>query len=110
MHWLFLALAIVAEVVATSSLKLTEGFSRLWPSLAVIGGYALAFYLLSLTLRNLSVGVAYAIWAGTGIALIALIGWLIFGERLDAPGLIGIGLIVAGVVILNGFSQTFTGH
>lgn len=108
MHWLFLALAIVAEVVATSSLKLTEGFSRLWPSLAVVGGYALAFYLLSLSLRHMSVGVAYAIWAGTGIALIAFIGWLILGERLDLPAVIGIAFIVTGVVILNGFSRTIT--
>jgi len=108
MHWFLLAIAISAEVIATSSLKLTEGFSRLWPSLAVIAGYALAFYFLSLTLRYMTVGVAYAIWAGTGIALIALIGWVVFGERLDWAGMLGIALIIAGVVILNAFSRTIT--
>jgi len=108
MHWFLLAIAISAEVIATSSLKLTEGFSRLWPSLAVIAGYALAFYFLSLTLRYMTVGVAYAIWAGTGIALIALIGWVVFGERLDWAGMLGITLIIAGVVILNAFSRTIT--
>ena len=85
------------------------GFSRLWPSLGVASGYALAFYFLALTLRHIPVGVAYAIWAGTGIALIALLGWLVFGERLDGAGVLGIGLIIAGVVILNLFSRSVSG-
>lgn len=106
MHWLLLGLAILAEVIATSALKLTDGFTRLGPSLLVIAGYALAFYFLALVLRSMSVGVAYAIWAGAGIALIALIGWIFLGERLDAAAITGISLIIGGVVILNLFSQT----
>lgn len=106
MHWLLLGLAILAEVIATSALKLTDGFTRLGPSLLVIAGYALAFYFLALVLRSMSVGVAYAIWAGAGIALIALIGWIVLGERLDGAAITGIGLIIGGVVILNLFSQT----
>jgi len=105
-HWLFLSVAIVSEVIGTSALKASEGFTRLWPSLIVVGGYALAFYFLSLTLKAIPVGVAYAVWAGAGIALIALIGWLFFGQALDAPAIIGMGLIVAGVVVINVFSKT----
>ncbi|MEE4294016.1 MAG: SMR family transporter [Xanthomonadales bacterium] len=105
-HWLFLSIAIVSEVIGTSALKASEGFTRLWPSLIVITGYALAFYFLSLTLKAIPVGVAYAVWAGAGIALIALIGWLFFGQALDAPAVIGMGLIVAGVVVINVFSKT----
>lgn len=105
MHWMFLAVAILAEVMATSMLKLTEGFTRPLPSVVVIAGYALAFYFLALTLRTMAVGVAYAIWAGLGIALIALIGWLVLGQRLDAAGMAGIALIVAGVIVLNVFSR-----
>ncbi len=109
MQWLLLAAAIVAEVLATSALKLTEGFSKPWPSLAVVSGYAIAIYFLTLTLRHIPVGVAYAIWAGTGIALIALIGWLVFGERLDWAGITGIALIIAGVAVLNLFSSSVAG-
>lgn len=105
MHWIFLTVAILAEVMATSMLKLTEGFTRPLPSVVVIAGYALAFYFLALTLRTMAVGVAYAIWAGLGIALIALIGWLVLGQRLDAAGMAGIALIVAGVIVLNVFSR-----
>ncbi|MAA65499.1 MAG: QacE family quaternary ammonium compound efflux SMR transporter [Alteromonadaceae bacterium] len=104
-HWLFLAAAICFEVLATSALKASDGFSRLWPSLLVVGGYALAFYFLSLTLRVIPVGIAYAVWAGTGVALITLIGWLVFKQTLDAAGVIGILFIVAGVLILNVFSK-----
>lgn len=102
--WLLLAAAIVAEVIGTSLLKLSRGFTQLWPSLGVVVFYLLALFLLALTLRTLSVGVAYAIWAGVGIALIALIGVVLFGESLDLPALLGIGLIVAGVVVLQLFS------
>ncbi len=106
--WIFLALAIVTEVAATSALKASDGFSRLGPSLVVVVGYAAAFYFLSLTLRTIPVGVAYAVWSGAGVALIALIGWLVFGQALDAPAIIGVLLIVAGVVVLNVFSRTGT--
>lgn len=106
--WIFLALAIVSEVAATSALKASDGFSRLGPSLVVVVGYAAAFYFLSLTLRTIPVGVAYAVWSGVGVALIALIGWLVFGQALDAPAIIGLLLIVAGVVVLNVFSRMGT--
>jgi small multidrug resistance pump len=99
--WFYLSIAIVSEVIATSALKAADGFSRLGPSLVVITGYALAFFFLSLTLKTLPLGVAYAIWSGAGVALIALIGWAWYGQALDAIALVGIALIVAGVVILN---------
>lgn len=104
--WMLLSAAILAEVFGTSFLKASEGFTRLWPSLAVIGGYVVAFYCLSLALREVPVGIAYAIWAGAGVALIAVIGWLFLGQALDTAAVAGIGLIVAGVVVLNVFSDS----
>jgi small multidrug resistance pump len=104
--WFFLSIAIVAEVIGTSFLKSSDGFTRLAPSLAVIASYILAFYFLSLTLRTMPVGIAYAVWAGAGVALIALIGWAIFGQVLDTAAILGISLIVAGVVVLNVFSAS----
>ncbi len=104
-QWIFLAVAIVSEVAATSALKASEGFTRLWPSLIVVAGYAIAFYFLSLTLKTLPVGVVYAIWSGVGVALIALAGWMIYGQALDVPAVIGIALVVAGVIIINVFSK-----
>lgn len=103
-HWLLLVLAILAEVIGTSCLKLAAGFTRPLPSLVVIVSYLLAFYLLSLTLRTIPVGIAYAVWSGAGIVLIALIGWLVFGQALDLPAIVGMGLIIAGVAVLNLFS------
>jgi small multidrug resistance pump len=103
--WIFLSVAIVSEVIATSALKASEGFSRLWPSLIVAAGYIAAFYFLSLTLKTIPIGVAYAIWSGAGVALIALIAWVFFGQALDAPAIIGLLLIVAGVIVLNSFSK-----
>lgn len=105
-QWIFLSVAIVSEVIATSALKASEGFSRLWPSAIVVVGYAAAFYFLSLTLRTIPIGVAYAIWSGAGVALIALISWTLFGQSLDLPAIIGILLIVTGVIVLNLFSTT----
>lgn len=105
-HWVFLAIAIASEVVATSALKAAEGFTRPWPSLAVVVGYAAAFYFLSLTLKVIPVAVAYAIWSGVGVGLIALIGWLVYGQALNLPAVAGLALIVAGVVLLNAFSRT----
>ncbi len=104
--WIFLGIAIVAEVVATSSLKASAGFTKLWPSLAVIAGYGIAFYFLALTLKTIPVGVAYAIWAGLGIVLISLVGWLVFQQKLDPAGMLGMSLIIAGVVVLNVFSKS----
>ncbi|AEJ02828.1 small multidrug resistance protein [Nitrosomonas sp. Is79A3] len=105
-HWIYLAVAIISEVIATSFLKSAEGFTRFWPSLVVVVGYLLAFYLLSLTLKTIPVGVAYAIWSGVGILLIALSGWLFLDQSLDMPALIGLSLIVAGVAVINVFSRT----
>lgn len=102
--WLLLSAAIVAEVFGTSFLKASEGFSKFWPSVAVIVGYVIAFYFLALTLKYIPVGIAYAIWAGVGVVLIALIGWVVFGQKLDLPAMLGISLIIAGVIILNVFS------
>jgi multidrug transporter EmrE-like cation transporter len=103
--WITLSLAIAAEVVATSALKSSEGFTRLLPSVLVVVGYALAIYLLSLVLKSIPVGVAYAIWSGLGVVLITLVAWVVHGQRLDLPGLIGMGLIVGGVVVLNLYSS-----
>lgn len=108
-NWLFLFVAIVSEVIATSALKSSEGFSRFWPSVVVVVGYGIAFYCLALTLRVIPMGVVYAIWSGIGIVLITLVGWLLFDQKLDLPALLGIGLIAAGVVVMNVFSKTM-GH
>jgi small multidrug resistance pump len=105
-HWLILGVAIVSEVIATSALKAADGFTRLLPSAIVLVGYGIAFYCLSLVLRTLPVGIVYAIWSGAGVALIALVGWLIYGQALDLPAIVGMTLIVAGVVVLNVFSKT----
>jgi small multidrug resistance pump len=105
-HWLYLAIAIVAEVVGTSFLKSAEGFTRLLPSVLVVVSYLIAFFFLGLALKTLPVGIAYAIWAGVGVALIALAGYAFFGQALDAPAVAGMALIVAGVVVINVFSKT----
>ncbi len=106
MHWLYLAIAIVAEVVGTSFLRAAAGFTKPLPSVMVVVGYGLAFFFLSLTLDKVPVGVAYAIWSGVGVTLIATIGWLFLGQKLDPPTIVGMGLIVAGVVVLNLFSKS----
>jgi small multidrug resistance pump len=108
MGYLYLSIAIVAEVVATSALNSSEQFTKLVPSLISIVGYAVAFYFLSHVLKTIPVGVAYAIWAGLGIVLIAIAGALVFEQVPDAPAIIGMVLIVAGVVIINVFSKTFS--
>ncbi|NIC07126.1 multidrug efflux SMR transporter [Halomonas sp. DX6] len=105
MAFVYLALAIVAEVVATSALKATDGFTRLVPSLVVVVGYTIAFFMLSLVLRTIPVGIAYAIWAGLGIVLVALVGVVVYGQRPDLPAVLGIGLIIAGVVVIQLFSR-----
>lgn len=104
--WLPLALAILAEVIGTSALKASAGFSRLWPSLVVVAGYGAAFYFLSLALRQIPVGIAYAVWSGVGTVLITLIGVLAFRQKIDAAGVLGIALIIAGVLVLNLWSKS----
>lgn len=106
MNYLPLAIAILAEVIATSALKATEGFTRPWPSLVVVAGYGIAFWCLAITLKTVPVGVAYAIWSGAGIALVTLIAWLVYGQKLDLAAFVGIGLIIAGVIVLQLFSKT----
>lgn len=104
--WFYLAIAIVSEVMATSALKATEGFSRLIPSVLVVIGYGSAFYFLSLTLRSIPLGVAYAIWSGVGIALVSLVGWLLYRQSIDMAGGVGMALIVSGVLVINLFSRS----
>ncbi len=104
--YLSLAIAIVAEVVATSALRASTGFTVLVPSAIAIVGYVVAFYFLSLTLRTMPVGIAYALWSGIGIVLISFAGWLIYKQVLDAPALIGMALIGAGVIVINLFSKS----
>jgi small multidrug resistance pump len=106
LSYFYLGLSIVFEVVGTSALKESQSFTRLLPSLITVGAYVSSFLLFSLTLRTIPVGIAYAIWAGLGIVLIAVIGWLWFKQPLDAPALIGLALIVGGVVVVNAFSQS----
>lgn len=105
MHWLFLALAIVSEVFGSTMLKLSGGFSKPLPVLGVVAGFGLAFYFLALTLKTLPLGTAYAVWAGVGLVLTALVSVVFFGQKMDAWGIIGIVLILAGVVVLNTLSH-----
>lgn len=106
MDQVFLVVAIVCEVAATSALKASDGFTRLAPSVVVVVGYGVSFFLLSLALRSIPVAVAYAVWSGVGVALIAVAGWIFYRQALSAGELAGIGLIVAGVVLLSLFSKT----
>ncbi len=106
MPWVYLAVAILSEVIATSALKASAEFTRLGPSVVVVAGYVSAFYFLSLTLKTIPVGVAYAVWSGVGIVLIAVIARVLYDQKLDLPALIGMGLIIAGVVVLNVFSKS----
>jgi small multidrug resistance pump len=109
MNYVYLFAAIISEVIATSALKAAEGFSRFWPSVIVILGYGIAFYCLSLTMRTIPIGIAYAIWSGVGIVLIALVGLLLYRQTLDLPALLGMALILTGVLVINLFSKT-AGH
>ena len=106
--YIYLTIAIIAEVIATSALKASSEFTKLGPSLIVALGYSVAFYMLSLCLKDIPVGIAYAIWSGLGIVLITLIAWLLYGQKLDAPALLGLGLIIAGVATIQLFSSATT--
>lgn len=103
--YFLLFVAILAEVVATSALKASENFTRLMPSVLVVAGYGVAFTCLSMTLKSLPLGVAYAIWSGVGTALVAVVGWLVYRQQLDLPAVAGISLIIAGTLVLNLFSK-----
>tara|TARA_B100001115_G_C15631613_1_gene303495 strand:+ start:54 stop:383 length:330 start_codon:yes stop_codon:yes gene_type:complete len=104
MKWLYLIIAVIFEVIATSALKESNSFTKLVPSLIVIIGYSISFYFLSLTLKNLSVGITYAIWSGLGILLICLVGYFRYGQNLDFPAIIGILFIGIGILIIRFFS------
>ena len=105
-HWLALATAIVAEVIGTTALKASNEFTRLWPSLIVVVGYGTAFYFMSISMRVLPVGIMYAIWSGMGIVLVSIIGWAVYRQALDVPAMIGMGLIIAGAIVINVFSKS----
>lgn len=106
MNWVYLIIAITSEVIATSALKASKSFTKLYPSLMVVAGYGSAFYFLSITLKTIPVGIAYAVWSGAGIVLISLLSIYLYDQRLDGAGWIGIGLICLGVAVLNLFSKT----
>ncbi|MGQ0620256.1 MAG: DMT family transporter [Panacagrimonas sp.] len=104
--WLYLSIAICAEVIATSALNASAGFAKPLPSTVVVIGYGIAFWCLSLSLRSIPMGIVYAIWSGVGIVLISIIGWIVFRQALDVAAMLGMGLIVAGVLVINLFSRT----
>lgn len=104
--FVFLAAAIVAEVIATTALRASQGFTRFVPSAIVVVGYGVAFYFLSLTLKVMPIGIAYAIWSGLGIVLISAMAWALYGQKLDLPAVIGMALIVAGVLVINLLSKS----
>lgn len=106
MAWFYLSIAILAEVAGTVALKYTQGFTKPLPLLVVIFGYGLAFFLLAKVVQTLPLAITYAIWSGAGIALVSVIGWLALGQKLDVAALVGIGLIILGVVVINVFSKS----
>jgi len=103
--YVYLLIAIVAEIIATSSLKASEQFTKLWPSVLVVAGYLTAFYFLSLTLKKMEVGIAYALWSGIGIVLVSIAGAVLYKQKPDLPAVIGMALIICGVVVINLFSK-----
>jgi multidrug transporter EmrE-like cation transporter len=105
----YLAIAIIGEVIATSFLRASAGFTQLVPSIVVVIGYCVTFYFFSLALQTIPVGIGYAIWSGVGIILVSIIAFFAYGQSLDLPALIGIGLILAGVLVINLFSHS-SGH
>jgi small multidrug resistance pump len=106
LHYIFLIFAIIAETIGTTALQASQQFTRFWPSVLVVIAYGLSFYLLAQTLRVMPVGVVYAMWSGLGIVMIAAIGYLVFGQRLDLPAVIGIGMILCGILVIHLFSRT----
>ncbi|MEX0318366.1 MAG: multidrug efflux SMR transporter [Ruegeria sp.] len=107
--YFILLIAVIAETIGTTALQASQQFTRLWPSVLVVVAYGSAFYFLSMTLRVMPVGVVYAIWSGLGIVLIAIIGFIVFGQRLDWPAVTGLGLIITGILVIHLFSRT-AGH
>lgn len=108
MHYVYLFFAIMAETIGTTALQASHQFTRLWPSVLVVLAYSVSFYLLALSLKVMPVGIVYAIWSGLGIVFIAAIGYAVFGQKLDAPALLGLALIIGGIVVIQLFSSTTT--
>ena len=105
-HFITLFVAVLCETIGTTALQASQQFTRLGPSIIVVIAYAAAFYLLALTLKHMPVGIMYAIWSGSGIVLIALIGWVVFRQSLDWPAILGMALILGGIVVIQLFSKT----
>lgn len=108
LHYLYLIVAVAAEVIGTTALQASNQFTRLGPSLLVVLAYGVAFFFLGIALKYIPVGIAYALWSGLGIVLIALIGFSVFGQALDLAAILGLGLIIAGIVVIQLFSGTAT--
>lgn len=108
LHYVHLFLAVLFETIGTSALQASQQFTRFWPSATVVVAYAISFYLMGLALKAMPVGVVYAIWSGLGIVLIAAIGYVVFGQRLDWPAVLGLALILIGILVIHLFSQTAT--
>ena len=107
-HYIYLLIAIVTETIGTSALQASQQFTRFWPTILCVVSYAMSFYLLGLALKYIPVGILYALWSGVGIVMIAAIGFVVFGQRLDLAAVIGIGLILAGILVIHLFSATST--
>jgi len=107
-HYFYLIIAVIAETIGTTALQASVQFSRLWPSVLVVLAYAVSFYLMALTLKFMPVGIVYAIWSGLGIVSIAAIGFVMFGQRLDMPALLGLAMIIGGIVVIHLFSNSAT--
>lgn len=108
MHYIYLIFAIIAETIGTTALQASQQFSRLWPSVLVVIAYGISFYLLALALKFMPVGIVYAIWSGLGIVMIAIIGLVVFGQRLDLPAVLGLSLIIVGILVIHLFSNSAT--
>lgn len=106
MHYILLFLAVLAETIGTTALTASQQFTRFWPAVITIIAYAASFYMLALVLKYMPVGIVYAIWSGLGIVLIAIIGYIVFGQRLDLPAVLGLAMILAGILIIHLFSTT----
>lgn len=107
-HYILLLLAIVAETIGTTALQASQQFTKFWPAALCVVTYALSFYLLALALKVIPVGIAYAIWSGVGIVMIAIIGFAVFGQKLDLPAVMGMGLIIVGILVIHLFSNSAT--
>jgi len=107
-HYIVLLIAVLSETIGTAALQASQQFTKFWPAVIVVIAYALSFYCLALALRTIPLGIAYAFWSGLGIAFIAAIGYLVYGQKLDLPAILGLGMILGGIVVIHLFSNTAT--